>query len=106
MKFISLAEQKLDESARVEALVLEIGEMTGVLPEYLHRYYPQAVKGTVLEGSRLEVISVPAKTRCLSCGEVYEPNKENGYLCPRCKSPEAEILSGRELILKQIRVLS
>lgn len=105
MKFITLARQQLTTPAPVAALVLEIGEMTGVLPEYLKRYYPEAVKGTVFEGSELVVELVPAETECLSCGQIYHPHRDNGYRCPACKSADGRILRGRELVLKEIRVL-
>ena len=105
MKFINLAEQQLTTPAPVAALVLEIGEMTGVLPEYLKRYYPEAVKGTVFEGSELVVEYIPVETECASCGRIYHPDQENGYRCPACNSADGQILKGRELVLKEIRLL-
>ena len=44
--------QKLVE---VEAIVLQVGEESGVVPSYLHACYPAAVDGTPLEKTLLEV---------------------------------------------------
>ena len=39
----------------VEAIVLQVGEESGVVPSYLHACYPAAVDGTLLEKTLLEV---------------------------------------------------
>ena len=46
---------KANNATSVESVSIQVGEMTGLIPEYLHRYYPKAVEGTILEGSRLEI---------------------------------------------------
>ncbi|MBQ7201028.1 MAG: hydrogenase maturation nickel metallochaperone HypA, partial [Eubacterium sp.] len=38
-KAIQAAEEK--NASTVISISLSVGEMTGVLPEYLHRYYPK-----------------------------------------------------------------
>jgi len=48
-------DQKLVE---VEAIVLQVGDESGVVPSYLHACYPAAVDGTLLEKTLLEVDEV------------------------------------------------
>ena len=44
-----------NQLTKVEAIVLQVGEMSSVVPRYLHACYPAAVDGTILENTKLEV---------------------------------------------------
>ena len=87
---------------RVKKIVVQVGEMTGVIPMYLHRYYPEAVKGTYLEESELETEDLPAMVHCLDCGTEYHPDIENNYSCPKCKSIQGKVIQGRDVLLKEV----
>ena len=89
---------------RVSKMVVSVGEMTGVLPEYLYKYYPQTVKGTILEGAELEVIEVPVRVVCAGCGLEYGPTRENGYACPECKNKNGRIIAGRDVVLERLEM--
>ena len=91
-----------NQVSEVEAIVLQVGELSSVVPRYLHACYPAAVDGTILEHTTLEVEILPANGLCASCGKVY-PILENSRVCPECHSEEFEILSGGEFYLKEIR---
>ena len=39
----------------VEAIVLAIGEGSGIVPSYLHACFPAAIDGTMLENTKLEI---------------------------------------------------
>lgn len=105
INFINIAEQELPSDAVPQTLEVTVGEMTGVMPEFLHKYYPDAVKGTRLEGSDLKVNLVPVTANCLSCGKDYHPGKENGYSCPHCGSKEAKLLRGRECEVTRVHLI-
>lgn len=53
---------------RIEKLVLQIGEISSVIPEYMKKVYPAAVEGSMLEDAALEIEILPANGRCLDCG--------------------------------------
>ncbi|MBO4396741.1 MAG: hydrogenase maturation nickel metallochaperone HypA [Eubacterium sp.] len=89
---------------RVSKMVVSVGEMTGVLPEYLYKYYPQTVKGTILEGAELEVVSVPVETECDGCGNTYHPMKNNGYTCPFCGNKNGRVIAGRDVVLERLEI--
>ena len=65
----------------VDALVLQIGELSSVVPYYVEQCYPAASYGTMLENTRLEIEVMPANARCKSCGRVYNARKYHGK-CP------------------------
>ena len=93
---------KANNARSVESVSIQVGEMTGLIPEYLHRYYPKAVEGTILEGSKLEIEYLPVQVRCKNCGSTYHPDRTNEYLCPFCHSAGSELLHGREFLIKNI----
>lgn len=86
----------------VRKVTVEVGEMTDILPEYLSRYYSEAVAGTSLEHSELEVRMIPVKVLCRGCGEIYHPDRKHHYSCPLCGCSAGEILSGRGLRMRDV----
>ncbi|MDC7228453.1 MAG: hydrogenase maturation nickel metallochaperone HypA [Spirochaetales bacterium] len=87
--------------SRVEAIILQIGELSTVIPKYIRDCYPAAVDGTMLEETELKIEILPGNARCSDCGKIYNVIKNRG-LCPDCGGREREILSGREFMIKEI----
>ncbi len=87
---------------RIEKLVLQIGEFSSVVPGYLRRVYPIAVKGTVLEGATLCIETVKTVGKCSACGKEF-PFSEKDGLCPDCGAA-GFLVNGGELIVKEIVV--
>ncbi|MBQ9027837.1 MAG: hydrogenase maturation nickel metallochaperone HypA [Lachnospiraceae bacterium] len=106
VRFVNLALQKAQENraVRVRSLTVSVGEMTDIVPEYLHKYYPEAVSGTIMEGSALKVEVIPVRIRCAGCGEVYHPEKGNAYACPVCGDSAGEICGGRGMQLTALEM--
>jgi hydrogenase nickel incorporation protein HypA/HybF len=86
---------------RIQALVLQIGEISSVIPHYVEACYPAAVDGTILEGSELRIETLSANARCRSCAKVFG-FKESGGKCPACGGGDFELLGGREFMIKEI----
>lgn len=86
----------------VEAIVLQVGELSSVVPRYLNACFPAAVDGTILENTKLEVEILTANGICKRCKKVYAII-ENERVCPKCQGAEYEIISGSEFYLKEIR---
>lgn len=103
--------QTADQFARehqienVRQLTVQIGVLTGVIPQYVRMYYQDLIEGTSLEGSQLQVEEIPAEAFCRHCGEVFDPGMEGDIRCPSCGSAHIEILHGRELTIKEIGYL-
>ena len=86
----------------VSRVTLELGEVSGVLPDYLQDCWKWAVGRTeLMTGCELDIEKVEAKTICNSCHEVY-PTLEFGKVCPHCKSEDTVLLQGLEMELKEI----
>ncbi|MDO5328863.1 MAG: hydrogenase maturation nickel metallochaperone HypA [Coriobacteriia bacterium] len=87
----------------VETIVLDVGELSGVVPHFMEECFPAATYKTRFENTKLEMNVIPGNVRCDSCGEEF-----NAYACdlkcPKCGEDKKHTpLTGRELIIKEIR---
>lgn len=90
-----------EQLTHIEALVLQIGEISPVVPYFVEQCYPAAVHGTLLEHTRLEIEVLPANGRCKICEKVYNV-KAHRRVCPVCGQTSFELLGGREFMIKQM----
>ncbi len=104
IKIINLAEQIAKENGanNIRKVEVEIGQTSGVMPYYMYKYYPDAVKNTLLEGTELVCIESPVIAMCEECNNEYQPTKENRYLCPHCGGRKAHIIRGKGVVLKNL----
>lgn len=89
---------------RISAVVMNIGEVSTVVPEYLTDCWRWAAdKELLLKGSELKINMIPAVTHCQDCGQEYETVKY-GKTCPHCGSGNTFLLKGNEVEIKEIEV--
>ena len=89
---------------KVHKLVLEVGELSGIVPHYMEVCYPAAVYKTFMENSILEMETIPGIVRCKDCGKEFNANA-NDFTCPECQSQNMEILSGNDVMIKEIQCI-
>lgn len=92
---------KENDVEKIATLVLQIGELSSMIPNYMTTLYPAAVEGTILDGSKLEIEVLPANGLCKDCEKVFNLVESNGT-CPRCKTKNWDLLSGKEFYIKEI----
>ena len=85
----------------VHKIVIEVGELSGIVPQYLEKSWPAAAYKTFMENTTLELIVVPGIVKCRSCGRVFNAVYSD-LSCPECGSIEMDILEGDDMIIKQI----
>ena len=68
---------------KVDKLVLQIGQLSAMIPKYIEECYPAAVDGTILEDTKLEIEILPANGLCKDCKKVFNLI-ENNKICPHC----------------------
>ncbi len=88
----------------IKKVVVEVGEMSGVVPFYLEKYYGEAKKGTNLEESELVIEEKKVIIECERCKNNYNPVSEYGYKCPECGERKGKLLQGRGIIIKEVVV--
>lgn len=93
----------VDRDVKVRKVVLAIGDLAGVDVDSLLFWFPVACKDKIYADVLVEVAPVQADMRCLNCHQVSEL-KTLYDACPHCQSYEREIISGREMYVKNIEV--
>lgn len=97
-------EAKVNEIAeKIDTIVVQVGQLSSIIPKYLIEYYPNVTDGTPLQGSKLEVEIILANGLCHHCDKVFHIVKHKGK-CPICGAKDWEMLSGQEFILKEIKI--
>jgi hydrogenase nickel incorporation protein HypA/HybF len=107
---LSIIDRVLEESrrrgnARVEAVHLRIGPLSGVDTEALRFAYDLACEDTGLSGSWLEISEVEVSLHCPSCGTESRAISMQQLCCSECGTPAAEIVHGRELELHALEIV-
>jgi len=81
---------------------VDVGTISGVIPETLEFVWELAVKNTITEKAKLKINVIPAKARCKDCKTEFEI--EDIYsVCLACNSNNIEIYQGKELLVKSIK---
>ncbi|MFF7637776.1 hydrogenase maturation nickel metallochaperone HypA [Kitasatospora sp. NPDC008050] len=87
----------------VEEVLLQVGQLAGVVPQALDFCYELACADTVLAGSTLTVEPVAARARCADCGREWAVGMPPDLGCPGCGGAHTELLAGRELRILRVR---
>ena len=101
---VDLARQVASDNGveKISYLTLEVGELSGYLPVFFHKYWPVVTEGIPLfDGAELRIIQKPGEALCLDCGAMYNVMRQEG-VCPNCGSRNKRVLGGKEYILKEI----
>jgi len=92
---------KENDIKKIDSLVLQIGELSSMIPKYIEDCYPAAVDGTIMQDTKLEIEILPGNGLCKQCDKVFNV-LENEGLCPNCGIKDFDLLSGREFFIKEI----
>lgn len=87
---------------RVTVVRLEIGKLSGVMPDAVRFCFELAGEGTCVEGARLDITEPEGTGECRACGAVF-PARDPLALCP-CGSAEVTVTGGAELTIKAVEV--
>ncbi len=92
-------------SAKVEAVHLKLGKLSGVVKDALLFSWEIACQGTTLENARLEITEIPVVVRCENCCADQMLEVINNFVCPVCDAPTPEVLQGRELEVTALEII-
>lgn len=88
---------------RVSRVGVRIGEWSSVVPGALAFAFPEAARGTLLEGAALDIERVPGVGECPRHGPV-PLDLTRGLRCPACGAPTPHLLQGDELELDTLEL--
>ena len=87
----------------IREVVVDCGELSLVIPEYLEELYPVVAKNSILADAKLTIHMVPGLAECEECDEIFNVIEHKGY-CPNCGSFDKTVLSGKEFSIREIVV--
>jgi hydrogenase nickel incorporation protein HypA/HybF len=88
--------------AQVVRVRLEIGKLSGVVPDALRFCFELATAETPLAGAALEIIEIPGRARCMQC--LADVELEDQIALCVCGSANLDFVSGQELKIKDVEV--
>lgn len=95
-------EQNLEKVSKV---VLQVGEVSTVIPAYLDDCWKWACKRSeLMNGSELVTEIIKGVTYCEDCGKTYETVKY-AKICPYCNSENTYLIEGNEVQIKEIEAM-
>lgn len=91
-----------EDQVIVQRVVVEIGQLTALLPDSVRFCFDICTNGTVLEGTALEIIEIPGVATCRQCGQRIESSQS--YALCECGGADLDWKSGHELRIKELEI--
>lgn len=94
---------KENDLTEIGSVTLEVGEVSGIIPEYLVDCWQWAItkRPPVLQKAELKIEKLEAITYCEACEQTYSTMKY-AKICPHCGSDRTYLLTGNEYNIKEI----
>ncbi|MCF0130348.1 MAG: hydrogenase maturation nickel metallochaperone HypA [Pseudobutyrivibrio sp.] len=93
---------KENDVKHINEVILQVGEVSTVIPAYLTDCWDwNCKKSEVLNGCKLTCEQIKAVTFCEGCNKEY-PTVEFGKICPHCGSENTYLVTGNEVMLKEV----
>jgi hydrogenase nickel incorporation protein HypA/HybF len=93
-----------DDIDHIDAVVVDIGELTTVVPEFmLDGYSVVSDEFDFLKGSELIINRIKGVARCTVCDTEYEIVPNEG-LCPNCGAFDKDVLAGDDFYIREVRI--
>ena len=90
------------DGARVTVVRLEIGKLSGVVPDAVRFCFDLVADGTTLDGATLQISEPTGEAQCRTCGQTFATS-DLILLC-ECGSADVELLRGDQLLIKSVEV--
>jgi hydrogenase nickel incorporation protein HypA/HybF len=88
--------------AHVIRVQLQIGKLSGVVPESVRFCFDVCTQGTTLAGATLDIVETPGRAQCRDCQAAVEVDDPIA-LCG-CGSANLQFLAGQELRITEVEV--
>lgn len=89
--------------ARVRSVRVEIGQLSGVEREAFEFCFDLAMRDSIVEGARLDIVATPGRGRCVECGKetalavIYDP-------CEHCGACPVAVIAGTDMRVIDLEV--
>ena len=100
---IAGAVNRYADGQKVARVLVRIGHLRQVVPDALSFSWEMLTTGSELDGSVLEIESVPATVRCQACGAETTLDMPI-TACSQCYSRDVELLTGEEFAVVSLEL--
>lgn len=104
IEIITAEAQSVNASA-VSKIELEIGTWSGVEPDAIQMAMEEVIAGTTASKAAIDYRWIKARAACEECCNEFEP-EDIFKICPYCNSLNTHLLTGKELNIKSIEVIT
>jgi hydrogenase nickel incorporation protein HypA/HybF len=100
-----IMEEKAREkgSNKIISVKLQVGKLSGVVPEFLITAFDVYKKDTMAAGAKLEIEEIPLTIQCKTCGKTMT-KEDFVFICLHCGSHDLKTLTGTELFLEKMEL--
>lgn len=92
-----------DQKCKVKTVRIKVGKLTNIMVDSLLFGFEALTRETDFEGVTLEVEPLPLRIKCENCGKETDLD-DFAFSCPVCQGSAIQIISGQELIVKEIEL--
>jgi hydrogenase nickel incorporation protein HypA/HybF len=96
-------ERRKQEFSRVRVIRLQVGALGHAEPDALRFCFDAVAAGTIADGARLEIDTIPGQGWCSDC-ERTVLLEERFAACPACGNRRVRMTAGDELRLAEMEV--
>ena len=100
---LALGHADQERATRILTVVVEIGALSGVIPEAVEFAFDVCTKETIAESASLEIKHIPGLGSCLDCGRQSSIDQLT-HICPQCGSLALEIIQGQEMKFTEMEI--
>ena len=96
-------ERRKQDFSRVRVIRLKVGALGHAEPEALRFCFDAVISGTIADGARLEIETVPGQGWCSVCCRTV-PLDERFAECPVCGNAQVRMTAGDEICVSEMEV--
>ncbi len=100
---IAIQNAQAQNANKIEKITMEIGKISGVVPEALKFAFDVVSKNTIAENATFIINNIPIICYCDSCQQNFYP-QEWFFECPNCLEFSNNIIQGKEIKLLSVEI--
>lgn len=85
------------------SVIVDVGELSGVVPDALELALMSAKENTMLQNARIQLSIISAMAKCRNCNATFKTSTVFDP-CPFCNSFNPEIIDGNKLEVRSITI--
>ncbi|MEV7970518.1 hydrogenase maturation nickel metallochaperone HypA [Sphaerisporangium sp. NPDC088356] len=91
------------DGRRIRRARVQVGAMLRVAEPSINDAWALVAEGTVAEGARLDLVTLPIRLTCRACGKTAT-SVDPYAVCPGCGAPDVDTEGGDDLVLESIQL--